>query len=71
MTRKEMLLELVEQLPDDQVEAALVLLRQLKPEDALDSQPALRPLPAFVGMGRGPADLAERTEEYLAEDFGR
>lgn len=74
MTRKEILLELVEHLPDEQVEVALNLIRQLTPADAADSRPLpVRELPAFVGAGdSGRSDISQRVDDVLAEDgFGQ
>ncbi|MGI5128390.1 hypothetical protein ACQEVB_16385 [Pseudonocardia sp. CA-107938] len=59
--------ELVEQLPDEDVPAALADVRR-----------RLRPVgerrwpPAFFGAGRAErSDVADRTEEILREGFGR
>ena len=69
MTVKERLHQLVDSLDDEQGEHVLELLEGLVgvvPTQRLGQQ---RPRPAFVGMGHGPADLAERSEELLHE-FG-
>lgn len=59
--------ELVEQLPDDEVPAALADVRRHLAEAQGRSWP-----PAFFGAGRaGRGDVAARSEELLDEGFGR
>lgn len=59
--------ELVEQLPDREVPAALADVRRHLAEARDRSWP-----PAFFGAGRaGRGDVAARSEEILDEGFGR
>jgi hypothetical protein len=58
---------LVEQLPEDQVSAALIEVRRLA--DAAESSPW--PPPWFGAITAGRADISERVDELLAEGFGR
>ena len=57
---------LVDQLDEPQAER---VLRLVKTE--LTVPAPVRPWPESVGMGAGPADLAENADAYLAEGFGR
>jgi hypothetical protein len=67
MTSKERLVQLVERLPDEQVDELLRLATDLY------ADPGERhPLPAFVGIGdSGRADVSERVDELLRDGFGR
>jgi hypothetical protein len=67
-TPREELSELVEQLPDEQVPAAVSELRA-----RLSSAGHERPWPpAWFAAAEGSApDVSERVEEILAEGFGR
>ncbi len=67
-TPREELRELVEQLPDEQVPAAVSDLRA-----RLTSVPPSRTWPpAWLGIAEGSADdVSERSEEILAEGLGR
>lgn len=64
------LYDLVEELPDDQVAAAIADLRRRLPKPASE-----RPWPPkFLGSGvdkEGRTDLSENVDEYLAKGFGR
>lgn len=58
---------LVEQLPEDQVSAALLEVQRLASAGPSVSWP-----PAWFGaITAGRADTSERVEELLAEGFGR
>ena len=59
---------LVEELPDEQVPAALdEVRRQLQPAERARSWP-----PAWFGAAKGSrSDVAARSEELLADGFGR
>lgn len=65
---REELRRLVEELPDDEVPAALDdLRRHLKPVDRKRAWP-----PAWFGAAKSSrADVAARSEELLADGFGR
>jgi hypothetical protein len=65
-TQREELHELVDQLPEEQVAAALALLRARKSDDT-------RPWPPrWFGAVKGRrTDTAERAEEILRDGFGR
>ncbi|MPZ67858.1 MAG: hypothetical protein GEU83_21045 [Pseudonocardiaceae bacterium] len=66
MTSKEQLLQLVEDLPEEQVDELLRLTRDLY------STPGGQRLPAFVGIGdSGRSDVSERAEVLLREGYGR
>jgi hypothetical protein len=70
MTVKERLHQLVESMSDDQAENALRLLgADLAEGTAADSE--IRSLPNWIGAYRGPGDVVERIDDYLAEGFGR
>jgi hypothetical protein len=67
-TPREELHDLVEQLPDEQVSAAVSDLRaRLTSAPPSGSWP-----PAWFGIAEGSADdISERAEEILAEELGR
>jgi hypothetical protein len=68
MSVRERLHQLVDSLDDEQQVHVLELLEGLT--GVIPTQRhGQRPRPTFVGMGHGPADLAERSEELLHE-FG-
>lgn len=59
--------QLVDQLPDGQVPRALRDVRRLLPRETATSWP-----PAWFAVADGSApDVARRSEEVLAEGFGR
>jgi hypothetical protein len=58
---------LVEQLPEDQVPAALIEVQRLA--SAPDTSPW--PPPWFAAITAGRTDTSARAEELLAEGFGR
>lgn len=61
------LLRLVEQLPEDQVSAALIEVQRLASADERSPWP-----PAWFGaITAGRTDTSERVDELLAEGFGR
>jgi hypothetical protein len=66
VTSRDKLLELVERLPEEQVDELLRLAMERY------SLPAQRePLPAFVGIGdSGRSDVSERVDDFLANGFG-
>jgi hypothetical protein len=67
MTVKERIHGLVDQFDEDHALRALVLLEELSKVSILR-----RPRPAFIGAGQsGYTDLAQKTDELLAEGFGR
>jgi len=58
---------LVEQLPDDQVSAALIEVQRLA-----NAGPSVSWPPAWFGaITAGRSDTSERVDELLAEGFGR
>ena len=66
MTSRDKLLELVENLPEEQVDE---LLRLAMERYILPGQ--RQPLPAFVGIGdSGRSDISERVDDFLANGFG-
>ena len=66
MTSRDKLLELVENLPDEQVDE---LLRLAMERYSLPGQ--RQPLPTFVGIGdSGRSDVSERVDDFLANGFG-
>jgi hypothetical protein len=58
---------LIEQLPDDQVPAALIEVQRLVSE----AEPASWPPAWFGAITAGRADTSQRVDELLAEGFGR
>ena len=65
---KEQLRRLVEELPDEQVPNALILLQAMIPGPVR----TVRHLPGSLGIGdSGRRDVSERVDELLAEGFGR
>jgi hypothetical protein len=70
VTAKEQLQQLVAGLGEEQASRALGLLEPLV--GGLPEHSRSRPLPAFVGIGdSGRSDVSERTDDLLAEGFGR
>jgi hypothetical protein len=68
MSVRERLHQLVDSLDDEQQIHVLKLLEEMT--GVIPTQRhGQRTRPTFVGMGHGPADLAERSEELLRE-FG-
>jgi hypothetical protein len=67
VTSKQRLLQLVERLPDEQVDELLRLATDLY------ADPGQRPpVPAFVGIGdSGRNDVSQRADEFLRDGFGR
>jgi hypothetical protein len=66
VTSRDKLLELVENLPEEQVDE---LLRLAMERYILPGQ--RQPLPAFVGIGdSGRSDISERVDDFLANGFG-
>jgi len=58
---------LVDDLPEDQVPAALALVRQLTPAESADQWP-----PAWFGSIRaGRDDTSERVDDILRAEYGR
>jgi len=70
MTVKERLHQLVESMTDQQAESTLRLLSE-EHADAPCGDSDIRQLPAWVGAYRGPGDVVERMDDYLADGFGR
>ena len=69
MIDEETLLEL-SQIADERNVSASQLVREALAEYVLAAraeQRSERPLPSFIGIGEGPADLSERAEELLAQ----
>jgi hypothetical protein len=66
VTSRDKLLELVENLPEEQVDELLEL--------AMERYSLLgqrQSLPAFVGIGdSGRSDVSERVDDFLADGFG-
>lgn len=46
------------------------VIRRALQEYVAAREPAVRDLPGFVGIGRGPGDVADRVEEILAGETG-
>lgn len=66
MTSRDKLWELLENLPDEQVDE---LLRLAMERYVLPGQ--RQPLPTFVGIGdSGRSDVSERIDDFLANGFG-
>jgi hypothetical protein len=66
VTPRDKLLELVENLPEEQVDE---LLRHATERYVLPGQ--RQPLPAFVGIGdSGRSDVSERVDDFFANGFG-
>lgn len=66
MTSRDKLLELLENLPEEQVDE---LLRIATERYVLPGQ--RQPLPTFVGIGdSGRSDVSERVDDFLANGFG-
>lgn len=63
MTTREELRALIDSVPDDRLEALAESVRAF-----LGPRP---PWPKSLGAGRGPRDLAENADRYLAEGFGQ
>ena len=58
---------LVEQLPEDQVPAALIEMQRLTSE----AEPAPWPPAWFGAITAGRADISQRVDELLAQGFAR
>jgi hypothetical protein len=66
VTSRDKLLELLENLPEEQVDE---LLRIATERYVLPGQ--RQPLPRFVGIGdSGRSDVSERVDDFLANGFG-
>jgi hypothetical protein len=69
MIEEETLLEL-NQIAGERNTSASQLVREALAEYVLTAraeQRSARPLPSFIGIGEGPADLSGRAEELLAQ----
>ena len=69
MIDEETLLEL-SQIADERNVSASQVVREALAEYVLvarSEQRSVRPLPSFIGIGEGPADLSEHAEELLAQ----
>jgi hypothetical protein len=69
MIDEETLLEL-SQIAEERNVSASQVVREALAEYVLvarSEQRSVRPLPSFVGIGEGPADLSEDAEELLAQ----
>jgi hypothetical protein len=69
MIEEETLLEL-SQIADERNVSASQLVREALAEYVLPARAeyrSARPLPSFIGIGEGPADLSERAEDLLAQ----
>lgn len=69
MIEEETLLEL-NQLASERDTSASQLVREALAEYVLAAradQRSPRPLPSFIGLGEGPADLSTRAEDFMAQ----
>lgn len=67
---REELHHLIDQLPEEQVEPMLALVRESLPVG--EDGETLWPLPSFVGtLASGKGDVAARSQEILREEMGR
>ena len=63
---------LVDEMDDEQVERALLVVEPILHSRSTDVGAERRPLPAFVGsFESGRHDLSQRVDELLADGFGR
>jgi hypothetical protein len=69
MIEEETLLEL-SQIADERNVSASQVVREALAEYVLiarSEQRSVRPLPSFIGISEGPADLSESAEEFVAQ----
>ena len=59
----------MEQLARRQGRPTSHLIREAMERYVADKQPGSQPLPAFVGIGHGPGDVAERAEEIIEREL--
>jgi hypothetical protein len=72
MTTREQLHLLVDEMDDEQVERALLVVEPILHSRSTDAGAERRPLPAFVGsFESGRHDLSQRVDELPADGFGR